>query len=346
MKKTTQSDSQRREHLRHLERVFWIDLQIRAGRFPNATTIAEHFEISTKTAQRTIEFMRSQLRMPMDYSAENRGWYYTEPHFALPAIELTEGDLVAVLLAEKLARQYRGTAIGHQVETAFAKVLAAMTNTISIDLGALSEAHSFEAATTTELDPDLFSRLGRAAIERRRIEMIYFTATRGELTQRKADPLHLRNSLGEWYLIAWDHLRGAPRDFLVSRIRELNVTDEHFDWPQGFILEEYLDQGFGMIRGREPIHVEIIFDEYQARWMRERTKFHSTEEREDLPDGSLRMRMRVTALDGVKRFVMQYGAHAQVIKPSELRDLIREDLVRMQKIYQSEKGEGENDFGQ
>lgn len=314
-------------------------MQIRAGRFPNATTIAEHFEISSKTAQRTIEFMRSQLRMPMEYSAEDRGWYYTEPHFALPAIELTEGDLVAILLAEKLARQYRGTAIGHQVETAFAKVLAAMTSTISIDLGALSEAHSFEAAATTELDPDLFSRLGRAAIKRRRIEMTYFTATRGELTQRKADPLHLRNSLGEWYLIAWDHLRAAPRDFLVSRIRELKVTDEHFDWPRDFILEEYLDQGFGMIRGREPIHVEIIFDEYQARWMRERSKFHSTEEREDLPDGGLCMRMRVTALDGVKRFVMQYGAHAQVIKPNELRGAIREEIEAMRATYNAQQSD-------
>src|SRR6266540_2006651 len=318
MKKTLQTDSQRREHLRHLVRVFWIDLQIRADRYPNATTIAEHFEISAKTAQRTIEFMRSQLRMPMDYSAERRGWYYTEPHFALPAIELTEGDLVAILLAEKLARQYRGTAIGYQVEQAFAKVLAAMTNTISIDLGALSEAHSFEAAATTELAPELFSRLGRAAIEHRRIEMTYFTATRGELTRRKADPLHLRD---------------APRDFLVSRIRELTVTDERFDWPQDFILEEYLDQGFGMIRGREQIYVEIIFDEYQARWMRERTKFHSTEEREDLPDGGLRMRMRVTALDGVKRFVMQYGAHAQVIKPDELRQAIREEIGAMLATY-------------
>ncbi len=171
MKKTTNKTDSRREHLGDLERVFWIDRQIRAGLFPNATTIAEHFEISAKTAQRAIEYMRSRLRMPMEYSAEDRGWYYTEPHFALPAIELTEGDLVAILLAEKLARQYRGTAIGRQVETAFAKVLDAMTNTISIDLGALSEAHSFEAAATTDLDPGLFSRLGRAAVERRRIEM-------------------------------------------------------------------------------------------------------------------------------------------------------------------------------
>src|SRR5262245_50739364 len=124
MKKINQAELQRREHIRHLEKVFWIELQIRNNLYPNTAKIAEHFEVSQKTAQRTLDFMRDRLRMPIAYSAENRGWYYTEPYFALPAIEMTEGDLVAILLAKRLARQYRGTAIGQQVEEAFAKVLS------------------------------------------------------------------------------------------------------------------------------------------------------------------------------------------------------------------------------
>jgi predicted DNA-binding transcriptional regulator YafY len=319
--------------MRHLARAFWIDHQIRANRYPNATTIAEHFEISAKTAGRIIEYMRSQMRMPMDYSAEHRGWYYTEPHYALPAIELTEGDLIAILLAEKLSRQYRGTAIGQQIEEAFAKVLEAMTDVVSIDLEALAEAHSFEAAATTELDHETFQRLGRAARERNRIEMVYFTATTGEVKRRQVDPLHLRNHLGEWYLIAWDHLRGGLRVFLASRIRELAVTEEHFDSPPGFNLDEYLDSSFGMIVGSEPQQVEIVFDEYQARWIRERSKFHPTEEREEMADGRLKMKMTVTALDGVKRFVMQYGAHVEVSQPPELREAIVEECKKMAELY-------------
>src|SRR5262245_4242680 len=109
----------RREHLRHLERAFWIDHEIRVLRYPNATTIAAHFEIPTKTAQRTLDFMRDRLKLPLGYAHERRGWYYTEPAYALPAVELTEGDLVAILLAEKLARQYRGTALAQPLEQAF-----------------------------------------------------------------------------------------------------------------------------------------------------------------------------------------------------------------------------------
>jgi predicted DNA-binding transcriptional regulator YafY len=322
-----------REHLRHLERIFWIDYEIRAGRYPNNGQIAAHFEISEKTAQRTMEFLRDRLKMPVGYNAEERGWYYTEPAWALPAIELIEGDLIAILLAEKLSRQYRGTAIGQQVAQAFSKVLEAMTNTITIDLKALAEAHSFEAAATSELDSKLFAQLGRAVRERQQIRMRYYTAMRNEEKWRTVNPLHLRNHLGDWYLVAWDHGRQQPLDFHCGRIRELEALAVSFEWPEGFDLKAYLDTGFGMIRGQAPIQVELLFDEYQSRWMRERGKFHATEAREELPDGRMRMQMTVTALDGVKRFVMQYGSHVTVIAPDELRKAIREEIEMMQRLY-------------
>jgi predicted DNA-binding transcriptional regulator YafY len=191
-----------RETLRYYPRAFWIDLQIREGRYPNARTIAEHFEVKPKTVQRTIAFMRDQLQAPLEYSAEKRGWYYSEPRYALPAVQLTEGDLIAILLTERLVRQYRGTALAQPVTQALRKVFSTLTDTISIDLSALADAHSFEAAATSDLDPEVFGRLGRAIVDRREIEMTYFSATRGRATSRRADPLHLRNYQGEWYLIA------------------------------------------------------------------------------------------------------------------------------------------------
>jgi predicted DNA-binding transcriptional regulator YafY len=322
-----------RERFTHYARVFWIDHQMRADRYPNTRTIAEHFEVTRKTAQRTLEFMRDQLRLPIEYSAEHRGWYYTEEDFVLPGLTMTEGELVAILLAEKLARAYRKTTLGRQIEQAFAKVLNTMNDVVSIDFNALVEAYSFEAPVVTEVNPDIFRLLGRASKERLRVEMTYYTATSGSVTRRRADPLRLRNYLGEWYLIAFDHLRGGVRDFHVGRIRELKLTDERFEWPEGFDLAAYLDSGFAMIRGGRDYDVEIDFDEYQARWMRERGPVHPTETREELPGGGLRIRMRVTALDGVKRFVMQYGSHARVLSPVELLESVREEVAALSALY-------------
>ena len=323
-----------REHYRHHPRLFWIDHEIRAGRYPNNPRIAAKFEISLKTAQRIMEFLRDQQHAPLAYSPENRGWYYTDPSYKLSAVEMSEGDLIAILLAEKLSHQYRGTALGSQVEKAFSKVLKALTEEISIDLEALTEAHSFEAAATADLAPALFAQVGHAIQKKLCLEMEYYTASTKELKWRTVNPLHLRNHLGDWYLIGWDHFRAGIRDFHCGRIRQLKVREETFTPPENFDQKTYFESGFSMIRGGEEHTVEIIFDEYQSRWMRERGKFHPTEEREELPNGKLRMRMQVTALDGVQRFVMQYGSHVEVIQPAILRQSIVSELSNTLGLYE------------
>ena len=40
------------------ERFFWFDERVKAKAYPNAAKLAERFEISSKTAQRAIEFMQ------------------------------------------------------------------------------------------------------------------------------------------------------------------------------------------------------------------------------------------------------------------------------------------------
>jgi predicted DNA-binding transcriptional regulator YafY len=44
-----------------LERFFWFDGRLRQKRFPNASQLAERFEISHKTAQRDICCLRDRL---------------------------------------------------------------------------------------------------------------------------------------------------------------------------------------------------------------------------------------------------------------------------------------------
>lgn len=318
-----------REHARML----WIHNQIQKNCYPNTKKIAEQFEISTKTAQRLIDVMRDQRNLPMEYSAKYRGWYYTEHVHSLHQVTLTEGDLVALLLAEKLAQQYQGTAIEKQLNLAFSKVLQALTDDISIDLEALSDAYSFEASVCAELNFETLKTLEQAISTKSVIQILYFTASSGSTKSRKVKPFRLRNFQGEWYLIGFDYLREEIRVFHANRIRDLKLLEEKFTLPNDFDINKYLQDGFSMIRGAQKFEIELIFDEYQSRWIRERASLHPTEQRSDLPDGSLKITMTVTALDGIKRFVMQYGSHVQVIKPLELRQEILAEINKMQDFY-------------
>ena len=43
--------------------------------------------------------------------------------------------------------------------------------------------------------------------------------------------------------------------------------------------------------------------------------------------------MKVSGLDAIKRWVMQYGCHVEVLEPDELREFIREEIQKLNMIY-------------
>lgn len=61
------------------------------GHYPNARTLSECFEISTRQAQRDIEYLRDSMNAPLVYCAKKRGYAYhqeyTLPHYFLSETE-------------------------------------------------------------------------------------------------------------------------------------------------------------------------------------------------------------------------------------------------------------------
>ena len=65
-------------------RIQWLHKQIFEKRYPNAFRLAEKFNISHRQAQRDIDYLRTEMKAPLAYSAKNRGFYYTES-FSIPS---------------------------------------------------------------------------------------------------------------------------------------------------------------------------------------------------------------------------------------------------------------------
>ena len=65
-------------------RIQWLHKYIVNGRYPNALRLAERFGISHRQAQRDVELLRREYGAPIAYSAEHRGFYYTQ-EFSLPS---------------------------------------------------------------------------------------------------------------------------------------------------------------------------------------------------------------------------------------------------------------------
>jgi predicted DNA-binding transcriptional regulator YafY len=92
-----------------LKRMKVIDQALRAGRWPTDKSLAAELEADPRTIRRDLEFMRDQLQAPIKFSRAQRGYYYTDDTYRLPFLQLSEGELISLFLAERMMQQFRGT---------------------------------------------------------------------------------------------------------------------------------------------------------------------------------------------------------------------------------------------
>lgn len=320
------------------ERVLWLDAQIREGAYPNVRSLAEKFEMTERNAHRDVAFLKVHLGAPINYHHQKKGYYYSQKNYQLPTVMMSQGELLAICLAKNLLEQYKEAPFINELQTAFEKICQALPSSVSVDLDALRSAITFDLGPARDVDPHTYDAILEAIQSKRKLKMRYYTASRGVHTEREVAPCKLYNHQNDWYLVAFDSLRNDLRDFAVSRIQEVRILNQSFELSSEIDLEAHMEHHFGGIRSDTAIPVSVWFDDYQARWMRER-QWTGEAGREEHPDGSLTLHLTVYDLDSVKRWIMQYGSHARALQPQALIDKIAQEVAAMSLQYPNKEGE-------
>jgi predicted DNA-binding transcriptional regulator YafY len=140
--------------------------------------------------------------------------------------------------------------------------------------------------------------------------------------RRVVDPYHLANINGEWFLFAYDHLRKDIRTFVPSRIKSSRQTGKSFERRKKFSLDARLRNSFGVHSGRGDYEVVLRFNERVADYIREK-KWHDSQELRELGDGAVELRMKLSALQEVERWVLGWAGNAVVVAPTELAEAVK-----------------------
>ncbi len=309
-----------------------IHQAIQAGGYPNTTTLARELDVSAKSIQRDLDFMRDRLDLPLAYHPQRYGYHYTEEVSAFPSLQITEGELFALLVAEKALQQYRGTSFEKPLVSAFKKMAAALPDTVSIHLADWDQAISFRTSAMPILDLEAFDALARAAARREQLEIVYRKPGAAAGETRVIDPYQIANINGEWFLFAFDHLRKDLRTFAPSRIQAVTRTGKTFTRPKRFSIDHRLRDSFGVLSGKETHNVKIQFNAFAAEFIREK-RWHASQVIKPLPNGGVEISLKLSSLIEVQRWVLGWGGNAVVVEPRELVELIRGEAARISAAY-------------
>lgn len=306
-----------------LERMLFIHKKIESGSYPNATRLSNELEVSTKSIQRDIEFMRDRMNLPLEYDSQKFGYYYSEEVGGFPTLQITEGEFFAMVIAEKALQQYRGTSFEKPLVSAFNKMAASLPETISVNLQEWDETISFRTSAEPILDLEIFDQLARATAGHEQLILHYRKPGNNRIEPRKIDPYHLANINGEWFLFAWCHLRNALRTFVPMRIKKVEKTGQTFQRPKDFSLQDNLRNSFGVLSGNHHYDVVIQFSGLVEDYIREK-KWHPSQKLKTLPEGGVELQMQLSGLAEVQRWILGWGGEARVICPDALREAVHQ----------------------
>jgi predicted DNA-binding transcriptional regulator YafY len=305
-----------------LARMLHIHSAVQSGKFPNCSDLAQQLEVSTRSVARDIEFMRDRLNLPLLYHDIRHGFFYDGEVGAFPSLTVSEGELFALVVAEKALQQYRGTSFEKPLLSAFQKISQSLPDTISLNLNSWDDSISFRTSTEQVLNLGIFDTLARATARRERMIIFYRKPGRKTGEARAIDPYHLANINGEWFLFAYDHLRKDIRTFVPARIEKIEKTGETFERDSSFSIQDELRSSFGVHSGRSKIKVLIRFNDLVADYIREK-KWHASQKLRDLTNGGVELELVLSSLVEIERWVLSWGGNAKVIGPRELAANIR-----------------------
>ena len=315
-----------------LERMLRIHQIIQEGKYPNAVTLARELEVSSKTVYRDLDFMRDRLQLPLEYDGSRFGFYYTQEVRSFPTLQITEGELFALLVAEKALQQYRGTSFEKPLLSAFQKMADSLPETISLNLAEWEQTISFRTSAEPILNLEVFDALAQATARREQVVLAYRKPGRQEAERRTVDPYHLANINGEWFLFGFDYLRRDIRTFVPARIKSVEKTGKRFVRPPKFSLDQRLRNSFGVHSGRGEFEIRIQFDEFVADYIREK-KWHPSQRLRELDEGGVELRLKLSSLVEIQRWILAWGGNAVVIHPPELAASVRQAAKRIALLH-------------
>lgn len=310
-----------------LKRSLTLQGELQKKAYPNASTLAVMCGCSRSTAMRTIDRLRYEFGVPLEYDESNRGYFLTNPDFSFASLPPGRDELVALVLLSELAGMIDDPSLHEAVSSLWTRITNGRSD-IDHDLEHIRQRFSSETTSVAKLaDIDLV-RLLTLCHRGQPVVVRYRSPWRHEEDRHYGglfDRLHFSD--GMLYALFKD---GGGRELVlnvsfikevqeVAEIPHINGT-ERCDGPsKPFWLE-----GFGIWSGSKPETIEITIAPPASRYYAAQV-WHA--EQDDSWDGErLVRRFPGIASPELTRRVLSLGRFVVSVKPELILNQMRDDV--------------------
>jgi len=296
--------------------------------------LEEQLECSRATVTRTIRALRNDFSAPLEYDRERNGYYYDNRNggaFELPGVWFDADELYALLAAQQLLEQIQPGLLGVQlkpIRNRLEKILATQ------DFGSREIASRIRILSMMGRNKTVrhFQQVASALLQRRQLDITYYTRSSGEQTDRTVSPQRLIHYRDNWYLDAWCHKREALRSFALECIQKATPVEAAARDIDETELDEHFAGSYGIFAGKASHTAVLHFTAERARWVADE-QWYPQQQGKFLPDGRYELCIPYANETELVMDILKHGEAVEVIAPESLRETIVKKLNEMREVY-------------
>ena len=281
-----------------INRLFEIVYILIEQKQTTAKNLAQHFEVSQRTIYRDIEIL-SGAGIPIYSNKGKNGGISILPNFVLSKTILNDtekADILSSLQAIDTITQNKTNTAINKLSSLFG---SANTDWIEVD---------FSSWANADEEKILFSELKSSILSKQKVSFTY-SNSKGENTDRTAEPLKLCFKGNAWYLYAFCETKNDFRFFKLSRIKNYIILNELFNRnsPAHIFSEniDYKDEFVPLKLKLSPKMAYRVYDEFK--------------DYELLSDGYFLAEISYPKGEWLFNYVSSFGEECEILEPIEIR---------------------------
>jgi predicted DNA-binding transcriptional regulator YafY len=301
-----------------INRLLEITLILLNKKIVTAEEMAERFGVSTRTIYRDIDEL-SSAGVPVFTNQGKGGGISLLEDFAINRTMLTEHERDSLLLALKTLQATKYP----EIDAILDKIGAVFKKAASQDWVQIE----FSPWGSGPNDENKFINIKKAILECKVVTLDYINAD-GILSRRQAEPMLLLFKGQAWYFWGYCRMKKDFRTFRISRIRNLDITEEGFTRrPPASVKDEeggpkpVMPKTVTLKLRFKPQDLYRVYDDYnEDRITRNQ-------------DGTYDVTVTFPEDEWVYGYIQSFGPYVEVLEPPRIRQIIRERLEKALEYY-------------
>ncbi len=174
----------------------------------------------------------------------------------------------------------------------------------------------------------------RALTEKRRLKITYNSISHGSYDNKTIEPIFIKERLRRWYIIA-KTVDGDGTDlFAFDRIENLELLDEHFEFPENIRPHNYFDEVVGILLDDEYDCERVVVRLYnkQAQYT-QLLPLHKSQREIGHGKGYIDFEYHVRPEWEFVHEILRLGFEAEILSPAWLREELKWQAQEIVKRY-------------